>query len=50
MGIPPSGKKVVLWMNNIWRIEDGQIIEAWFTLDTLGLLPQVGAIPFLNEI
>lgn len=50
MGISPNKKKGVLWMANIWRIVDGKIIEAWFTLDTLGLLPQLGLIPYLDNL
>jgi len=26
MGIPPNGKKVSLWMCNIWRISDGKLV------------------------
>ena len=38
MGIPPNRKKVAVWMTNIWRVENGKIIEAWFNLDTVGLM------------
>jgi predicted ester cyclase len=45
MGIPPNGKKVVIWMANIWRIADGKAAEWWINMDTLGLMQQLGAIP-----
>jgi steroid delta-isomerase-like uncharacterized protein len=45
MGIPPNGQKVFVWMANIWRIENGQAVEWWLNLDTLGLMQQLGAIP-----
>jgi steroid delta-isomerase-like uncharacterized protein len=45
MGIPPNGKKVLLWMINIWRFADGKIVEWWHSMDTLGFMQQLGAIP-----
>jgi predicted ester cyclase len=27
MGIPPNGKKVVVWTANIWRFADGKSVE-----------------------
>ena len=45
MGIPPNGKKVVVWMANIWRVAGGKVVEWWINLDTLGLMQQLGAIP-----
>ena len=43
MGIPPNGKKVSVWMANIWRFADGKVVEWWFNLDTLGFMQQLGA-------
>jgi predicted ester cyclase len=48
-GIAPSGKKVVLWMVNIWRVANVKIVEAWFNLDTLGLMAQLELIPFFDQ-
>jgi len=48
MGIPPNGKKVLLWMINIWRFADGKIVEWWHSMDTLGFMQQLGAIPPLG--
>lgn len=45
MGIPPNGEKVSVWMTNIWRIADGKAAEWWISMDTLGFLRQLGAIP-----
>jgi predicted ester cyclase len=45
MGIPPNGKKVVVWMANIWQLADGKAVEWWVSLDTLGFMQQLGVIP-----
>ena len=45
MGIPPNGRKVIVWMANIWRAVDGRVVEWWINMDTLGLMQQLGAIP-----
>jgi steroid delta-isomerase-like uncharacterized protein len=44
-GIPPTGRRVTLTGISIWRVKDGQIVESWHELDTLGLLQQLGALP-----
>ena len=49
MGLPPNGKKVVVWMANIWRIADGKAVEWWINMDTLGLMQQLGAIPPMGQ-
>jgi predicted ester cyclase len=45
MGIPPNGKKVSLWMANIWRVVDGKAVEWWINMDTLSLMQQLGVVP-----
>jgi steroid delta-isomerase-like uncharacterized protein len=45
MGIPPSGKDVVVSGLNLSRLKDGKIVEEWSIWDTLGMLQQIGAIP-----
>jgi steroid delta-isomerase-like uncharacterized protein len=45
MGIPPTGKEVVVSGLNLTRIKDGKIVEEWSNWDTLGMLQQIGAIP-----
>jgi steroid delta-isomerase-like uncharacterized protein len=45
MGIPPNGKKVVVWMANFWRFSEGKAVEWWINMDTLGLMQQLGVVP-----
>jgi steroid delta-isomerase-like uncharacterized protein len=45
MGIPPNGKKVVVWMANFWRLADGKAVEWWINMDTLSLMQQLGVVP-----
>ena len=45
MGIPPTGKDVVVDGINLTRLKDGKIVEEWSNWDTLGMLQQIGAIP-----
>jgi steroid delta-isomerase-like uncharacterized protein len=44
-GIPPSGKQVSLTGINIIRVAGGKAVEGWMSLDELGLLRQLGAMP-----
>ena len=45
MGIPPTGKQVVVTLMEILRITDGKVVERWGQFDTLGLMQQLGVIP-----
>jgi len=45
MGIAPTGKKVEVQANSIFRIENGKIAENWTVWDTLGFLRQLGVLP-----
>ena len=45
MGIPPTGKDIVVTGINITRIKDGKLAEDEIVWDTLGMLQQVGAVP-----
>jgi steroid delta-isomerase-like uncharacterized protein len=45
MGLPPTGKPVCFAGMEIFRIQDGAIVESWGQFDALGLLQQLGAIP-----
>ena len=49
MGIPPTGKKVTYTGITITRFADGKIVEQWWTMDTLGLMQQLGAIPPMQK-
>lgn len=45
MGVPPTGREVVLLGITILAFRDGRVIERWASADMLGLLVQLGAIP-----
>lgn len=45
MGIPATGKEVTWTGMTIWRLEDGKMVEGWWSKDMLGLLQQLGVIP-----
>jgi steroid delta-isomerase-like uncharacterized protein len=45
MGVPPTGKKIVVQALNIYRFSDGQILEELGQPDLLGLLQQIGGLP-----
>jgi steroid delta-isomerase-like uncharacterized protein len=45
MGIPPTGKDVVVEGITVSRLEGGRIVEEWTNWNTLGMLQQIGAIP-----
>jgi predicted ester cyclase len=43
-GAAPSGKHATITGITIDRFEDGKIVEAWRSMDTLGLLRGIGAL------
>jgi steroid delta-isomerase-like uncharacterized protein len=45
MGIPPTGKQIHVKYIDIWRVENGQLVENWVQMDMLGMLQQLGVIP-----
>jgi predicted ester cyclase len=45
MGVPATGRTIVLAGINVFRIADGRIVERWGRLDELGLLRQLGLVP-----
>src|SRR5690348_10094754 len=45
MGIPPTGKQATTTAIDINRLAGGKSVEHWLSMDTLGLLQQLGAIP-----
>ncbi len=45
MGIPPTGRAIVLSGQTVLRFREGRIVERWTTADMFGLLMQLGAIP-----
>ena len=42
LGIPPSGKAVLVRGMEFYRLRDGRIIEHWDNVDELGMLTQMG--------
>jgi steroid delta-isomerase-like uncharacterized protein len=50
LGIPPTGRRVLITGIEINRISNGQIVEGHANTDGLGLLKQLGAIPEPPEI
>jgi len=44
-GVPATGKQVTFGAQYIFEFRDGRIVTRWTTLDRLGLLVQLGAIP-----
>ncbi len=46
VGRQPTGKAFAVRHIYIWRITDGKIIEHWGSRDDVGLLGQLGLLPF----
>lgn len=46
-GIPPTGRWLEYGMVNMVRLENGKIVEAWFGMDSLSEMQQMGAAPSL---
>jgi len=49
LGVAPSGAEINLRITEIFRIANGQLVEAWDQYDRLGLMQQIGAIPAPQE-
>ena len=45
MGIPATGKQIVVKGVEIDKIVGGKVVEAWGFLDTPGMMTQLGVIP-----
>lgn len=45
LGVPPTGRTLLLRGINIYRLDHDRIVERWGQLDTLGLLRQLGLAP-----
>jgi predicted ester cyclase len=50
MGIPPTGKQMMVSSIIIARFADGKIVEEWGLDDQVGMLQQLGIIPALFGI
>jgi steroid delta-isomerase-like uncharacterized protein len=44
-GIPATGRRVTFAATDIYRFEQGRIVEGWAMMDFLAFLQQVGAAP-----
>jgi predicted ester cyclase len=44
-GIAATNKQVSVDGMDIWREQDGQLIENWVVMDIMGLMMQLGAVP-----
>ena len=49
MGIPPTGKSIVIKGIEVFRLANGKVAELWASMDNLGMLQQLGAIPPLGQ-
>ena len=49
LGIAPSNAKINVGVTEIFRVANGQLVEAWDQYDGLGLMQQIGAIPMPQE-
>lgn len=49
-GVPPTGRPLVSRGVTIMRLENGAIAELWESIDILGLMQQMGAIPSPGEV
>ena len=45
MGIPPTGKAVLVTGISIDRCANGKVVEHWDVFDQLGMMQQLGVIP-----
>jgi len=49
MGIPATGKRIVVKGIEVFRIVDEKITEIWASMDTLGMMQQLGVIPPMGK-
>ena len=45
-GIPATGRTVEFGATDIIRVADGKVAEHWGTTDNMGLMQQIGAVPW----
>ena len=49
MGRPPTGRTIRTAAMQMFRFEDGKIVESWAVRDDLGTLRQLGHVPPMTE-
>ena len=45
LGVPATGRSVELRIINLFKVQDGRVVEQWAEPDLFGLLQPIGAIP-----
>jgi steroid delta-isomerase-like uncharacterized protein len=45
MGVPASGKQICMTALNVYRFEDGKVVEERGMPDIFSLMVQIGAVP-----
>ena len=45
LGVAPTNVKITIGITEIFRVADGQLVEAWDQYDLYGMMQQLGAIP-----
>jgi predicted ester cyclase len=50
MGIPPTGRRIEISGITINRFSGGRIAEDWYQSDDLGMMQQLGVIPWPEEV
>lgn len=45
MGIPTTGRSVEVNFIDLWRIENGVLVENWVQMDIMSLMQQLGVFP-----
>ena len=43
--LAPTGKQVKFAYIDLWRVENGKLVEFWARVDYLGLIKQLGLVP-----
>ncbi|WP_420641508.1 ester cyclase [Candidatus Leptofilum sp.] len=41
LGVPPTGKPIVMRYSDFWRVENGKLAENWVMVDNLGVMLQL---------
>ena len=49
-GLPPTGKRITMSGLELFRLEDGKIVECWVGYDNLSLMQQLGVIPIPEQV
>ena len=44
LGVPASGKSIVMRFSDFWRVEDGKLAENWVMVDNLGVMQQLAGL------